>query len=400
MARTGGSSALLGGLVLAAVARMVACGSGETTNTTTVQIRAVLTDFGPHVALPALADASAASSTLASQVEAWNVAVHNGGDASIALEEARVAWETVMEAWQVAELLQVGPAGDPLTTVGGEGRREAVYSWPEVNRCRVDQVTVDGGWDASDFFDVNLPTAYGLAALEVLLFSPTTENGCPPQVDINANETWNALSEAEIVGARASYAAALASRVQQDISALALAWDPAGGNYSGVLAAAGSAGSLYESDVAGLNAIFDALFYLESAAKERKLAVPLGLAGCTGTGCAEQVESPLAGVSNRWIQVNVAAFRTAYAGGAGAGLDDLLRGLGHVDLAVRLESAIDEAEAAALALDVPVEVAAQDDPAPAIAVYEAIDVVVDLLKGEVATVLVLQVPDEAAGDND
>ena len=82
-----------------------------------------------------------------------------------------------MAAWQVVEVLRMGPAASSLTAVGGEDRRESIYSWPEVDRCPLDQITVAGGWAATGFFDTGDEEAYGLAAIEVLLFSAAADNG-------------------------------------------------------------------------------------------------------------------------------------------------------------------------------------------------------------------------------
>lgn len=399
-ARAGGSSWLVGGLVVAALSRAIGCSGDPGTDDVEEHIEAVLADFGPWVVEPALEDASLASAALATAVAAWGQALSGGGDGPAARVAAQAAWVEAMAAWQVAELLQIGPAASSLTAVGGEDRREAIYSWPEVDRCHVDQITVAGGWSAPGFFDTGDEEAYGLAALEVLLFSAAADNGCPLDVAPNADGAWAALDPGEVDAARAAYARVLADRVAADVDALRAEWDPAGGDFGGKLARAGSVDSPYESDVEGLNAILDALYYLEETTEERKLAQPLGLETCIGDDCLAGAESPLAGQSTRWVQINVDAFRAAYEGGAGAGIDDLLRALGHGDVADRMSASLDAAAAAASALHVPIEVAATDDPETALAVVEALEGVIEILEGDLATVLVLQVPDEASGDND
>lgn len=399
MARVGGSRStwLVSGLVLAALLRSIGCGDGGGGPQANANVQAVLADLGPEVVVPALLGASTAADALAARCAEWSAAVTTDGDAETARAAAQDAWREAMAAWQAVELLQIGPAASSLTAVAGEDRRDGIYSWPSVNACRVDQVTVTGGWDSDTFYDENLVNVYGLAALETLLFSGAT-NACPPQVDINAEGLWDALGTDALDAARASYAAAVAGRVAQDVTALLAAWDPAQGDFSGQIASAGADGSPYASDVEGLNAVLDALFYFETTVKERKLGRPLGLETCTS--CAGEVESPLAGDSHVWLQVNVAAGRALFEGGAGYGLDDLLRDEGNGDLTDRVLAAFDAADAAAAALTVPVDEAAAGDPTPAVAVYDAVDGIVDLLEAEVAAVLVLQIPSEAAGDND
>jgi hypothetical protein len=100
------------------------------------------------------------------------------------------------------------------------------------------------------------------------------------------------------------------------------------------------------------------------------------------------------------VVVNLRAFRTLYLGGDGAGVDDLLRALGEASLADAMLAALDVADAAAAAVTNPYDVAMAGDRAPMDALYAAVKAVTDLWKGDVATVLTMQIPGEAAGDAD
>jgi hypothetical protein len=199
---------------------------------------------------------------------------------------------------------------------------------------------------------------------------------------------------------RAAYAVVLSDQLVVLADALLDAWSPEGGDHAGALASAGAQGSPYESPQAGLNAVFNALFYLETATKDRKLGRPLGVVECAPGACLGEVESLLAGDSQVWIAANLAGFRALFTGGDGAGLDDVLAQVGASDLSDELLVKLDAAEAAAAALTVPVDAAiAANDPAVT-ALFEATKAVTDLLKGDVVTLLALSVPAEAAGDND
>ena len=57
-------------------------------------------------------------------------------------------------------------------------------------------------------------------------------------------------------------------------------------------------------------------------------------------------------------------------------------------------------EAAALAVGGPLDVAVVDDMDAVLALHAEVKDVTDLLKGELTTVLALQIPVEASGDND
>src|SRR5690606_25386911 len=121
---------------------------------------------------------------------------------------------------------------------------------------------------------------------------------------------------------------------------------------------------------------------------------------CGSDSCTGEIETTLAGGSDTWIAANVAGSRRLFLGGDGVGLDDLLQDLGHGDVADDLSTALDAAEAAATALDLPIDVAVTEDPEAARALYDALKGATDLLKGDLATLLALQIPNEAAGDND
>lgn len=397
-----GSWVLVAGLLGASIARPVACTDAPSGDDDYEKaVLDVLGSVGPNVVVPALYRAGRCAPDLVNRVGSWSSSFDSAsapnGDA-FQHDSARAKWHAMMEVWQELEVMQIGPAASSLTAIAGEDLRDEIYSWPTVNRCLVDQITVSGDYEAPDFYDTALVTAYGLDVLEVLLFAPDDENGCPPQVDINADGSWDALG-IEVKARRAAYAAVVAQGIADRIAELEDAWDPAHEDFSGALAAPGSASSPYDSAGEALNAVFDALFYLETMTKDRKLGRPLGLVDCTGGDCLDEVESPLAGESHTWIAVNLVAFRALFDGGTGAGLDDLLVERGHAATADAMREALDAADAAAAEMEVPIDVAAGTD-IRVFALYDALGVVTDLLKGDVATLLALTIPDEAAGDND
>ena len=388
---------LLVALGLAALVRP-ACDAQEGTPdpTVTVALGQVLSDLWPEVVAPALARSHADADALVAAVEAWAAAPTD----TAAHEAAREAWRVGMTGWQQVELLQLGPLGSSLGAKGGQDLRDEIYSWPTVSPCRVDQETVGDRWSEPDFLEVALVNVQGLDALETLLFSPAGENACSELVDINLDGSWAALGPDGVEARRAGYARVLARGVRDRIVRAEAAWDPSGEDFAGEIGRAGEEGSPYESPEQALNAIFDALFYLETRTKDDKLGAPLGLVACAAESCLDQVETRLAGGSQVWIAENLRGFRALFTGGNGAGVEDLLRSLGEGDLADRMLAALDTADGAAAALAVPVDEAAVTDPTAATELYAAIKAVTDLLKGDLATVLALRIPAEAAGDND
>jgi predicted lipoprotein len=387
MVRTAGSWLVIAGLA-AAVTWPLGCGPDDTDNPTAAAALAdVLAAVEPEVVTPTLTRFRADAEALVTAAQAWRVAAE-AGDGSTSRALAQESWRAAMRTWQQAELMQIGPAASSLTAVAGADVRDAIYSWPTTNPCRVDQETVEAVWDEPDWFTVNLVNTYGLDALEHLLFAGP-DNACPGQIDINTNGTWDALGAQGVEVNRAAFAEALATDLVNRTDRLLGAWTDGGFRLDD---------SVFESNQQALNAVYDALFYLESRTKDRKLAEPLGLGTCT-TACAELVELRTSGMSTEAIAANLAGFRLLFTGGEGPGVDDLLRDAGHADLADDLLARLDDADAAAAGLG-PIDAELAAAPARVEALHTAVKGVTDLVKGDLATVLALQIPDESAGDND
>ena len=362
------------------------------------EIRTVLASVGPEIVLPVLERFSAATEQLEATTVQWETTLVEGGDPDGARTAAQEAWWNAMVIWQEAELLQVGPAGSSLTTVGGQDLRDEIYSWPTINPCRVDQETVESDWDESNFFDQNLVNSYGLDALEHLLYADE-DNACPSQVDINADGTWDALGSDQIALNRAAFAIALIHQLQHNTDTLLNAWGADGDNFSETLATAGEDGP-YDNVLHGLNAIFDAMFYLELLTEDRKLAMPLGLQDCGTATCLDAVESMASGGSLSWLRANLVGFSLLFTGGDGVGMNDLLEEMGHGDLATLIDDAVPLVLNALEGIEGPLDVAIVNQRDEVDALYAALQHLTDLLKGDLATVLTLQIPSEAAGDND
>ncbi len=198
--------------------------------------RALLASFATEVVAPAYTRFVTAARALERASRA-----HVDGPDETSLEASRAAWRDAMVAWQAAEVFQVGPAaaGD---AVGARSLRDDIYSWPIVSPCRVDQVVVEGGLAAKEYFDGKNVNVYGLDALEYLLFHDALSNSCPPQVRINHEGSWSALGDDEVRRRRAAYVVAAASLLAVDAQRLLDAWQGEDG-FAAVLSAAGRGGS-------------------------------------------------------------------------------------------------------------------------------------------------------------
>ncbi|MFK7929784.1 MAG: imelysin family protein, partial [Myxococcota bacterium] len=351
----------------------------------------VLGSIGGRVVRPALAEAlveaqrlDAATATLA----------QDPTDAAL-WTDAQEAWRSTMTAWHRVELMQIGPIAPSSSARGGADGRDNVYSWPTTNPCRVDQETVIADFDTTACADGALVHAKRLDALAYLLWAGP-DNACPSQIDINANGTWDALSDEGVLANRAQYAAALSALLVQTLTDLDADWLA----FEDELKAAGQADTTFPSGGSALNAIYDAMFYLETRTKDVKLAHPTGLRDCDADTCADDVEHGLSGLSTQAIQENLAGFSAMLSGNGGKGFNDVLIDRGHGDLAEALTAGIADAQANADALRAPLDEIIRDDVAIAVALHDDVKVVTDLLKGDVATVLSVSLPSEAAGDND
>ncbi|MBX3191283.1 MAG: hypothetical protein KF819_30075, partial [Labilithrix sp.] len=107
-----------------------------------------------------------------------------------ARDAARDAWKKAIDAWQRAEIFKLGPAA--LHAIpGGKDMRDAIYAWPLVNRCTIEEQIVSQAYDAA--LGDALVSSRGLGAAEYLLFYDGVDNACPPTSAINAAGQWAAL---------------------------------------------------------------------------------------------------------------------------------------------------------------------------------------------------------------
>ncbi|MBK9266996.1 MAG: imelysin family protein [Polyangiaceae bacterium] len=320
-----------------------------------------------------------------------------------AREAARLAWTKAIDVWQQAELFQFGPAA-PSNTPGGQSLRDQIYSWPLVSRCLVEQNIVSKSYENPDFGTAVLVNMRGLAAAEYLLYYGGSDNACSPSTNINASGDWAALGTDELALRKAHYASAIATSVANSARALEQAWRADGGNFIGKFLGAGSSGSVYTTEQMALNAVSDAMFYMEKPLKDLKLARPLGIMDCDAASCPEAVESRYAGRSRTHIRNNLVGFRMLLSGcdaGGNIGFDDLLTASGAGSLATKLTTNVDLAIAAADAVPQDdLAVALANDPSSVLALHAAVKSITDLLKTEFVSILDLEPPQHVEGDND
>lgn len=365
-----------------------------------VRAEDVLESLADNVFAPTHAEFSGLADTLADAAQAHATAVAQGGDVDGAFTTLQTAYTDAMLGWQRVELLQLGPAAGSAG-VSGEFVRDEVYSWPAVNPCRIDQEIVAAEYGNANFIESRLVNVYGFDALEYLLFAPGFDNACPPQLPINGDGEWAALGEAEISVRRADYAATVASAIAAQADALEATWAE-GGTWHGYLTDPTS-GPLGDTQTA-MDEVLRAMFYIDKSLKDVKIAVPAGIKDCTSDVCLDEVESIWAGLSKEQAVANLEGFRQIFWAGpdadGGVGFDDLLASVGEGALGEEMLADTDAAIATLQAVDGTFVEALTADGAALDASHAAVVELTDDLKGDFPTVLMLNIPTEAAGDAD
>ena len=117
----------------------------------------VVRSLSHEVILPKVGEFSQAASVL--EEAAREYSAERSDERKLAVQNA---WQDAMNLWQELEVMQVGPAGAMDTTIGGEDLRDEIYSWPLVNRCRVDQELVEAAYRDVDAFAAENVNCAGL----------------------------------------------------------------------------------------------------------------------------------------------------------------------------------------------------------------------------------------------
>ncbi len=362
--------------------------------------RQLLVGLADKVILPTYRDFHSKADALEAAATAYKASLSSDD-----LDTLKGAWHDAMDAWQYAEVLQLGPAGSMTTALGGEDRRSEIYSWPTINACRVDQELTEEAYADSTTLNAELVNTRGLDALEYLLFGSVDENSCKATSKINKDGIWQSvLDSGELPARRAAYAHSASVLVAEEAKNLLDAWEAEGGDFRAEFSNAGTSSSVYASAQAALNAVSDAMFYVEKQTKDMKVAQPAGISGCEEATCPESLESRYASRSKENAIANLKALQWLFHGGPDAtadlGFDDILSDMGASALADDFTVALTSSIETLSTMEGSFADALVNDPEKMATAYAAVKSVSDLLKTEFVSTLDLEIPNRAAGDND
>lgn len=387
--------------VLTLCVGLVACDSPKTENNTSpnntekpslvamrqaVVTQAATTIHGTYV------DFVTVSKALEVATQAW---VNGPTDAT--RDEVRLRFHEASAVWQRAEVMIVGPAGVMGDAAGGRDLRDKIYSWPLTNPCRVDQEVVNKGYEGEKLAAQTI-NVFGLDAFEYLVFHDAETNACPINSTINSEGSWAALGANEVNSRRRAYALAVAKLLVVHAEELRGHWEPAA-EFRKTFESP-QAGSVYGSTREVLNALTDALFYVEKDVKDMKVARPIGAMDCVNPTCPDALESRFAKRSLANIRENLAGFEAIFSGGSGVGFDDLLTEVGATETRDEMKADLAAAQAKAASFAVEMDVALADDLEGLQELYDLLRNLSTLLKTEFITQLDLDLPKRAEGDND
>jgi len=263
--------------------------------------------------------------------------------------------------------------------------------------------TTDGSYDLSS----RTANRRGIDALEYLLFAKNYDMTCSTVI---APKGWKALTDSQRAAARCKFAGAVVDDLTNQVKILTDAWDQdqASSFLSADWLKAGKGGSI-ASTKAALNLLSDSMFYLHDVVMDVKLGAALGIKdnSCSiqDKPCLADLESKHAGFNKEMLIANLQGFQSLLTGQnpegkQGQGFDDVLTELDAKDLGEDMVKKTAAAISALEAIKGTIAEALESDYASVANAHKAIVAVVKVMKTEFMMTVGLEIPKEAAGDND
>ena len=174
------------------------------------------------------------------------------------------------------EVMQFGPTA-PGTASAAQDLRDNIYSWPLVSRCAVEEEHRRPRLRVARASRPSLVTnRRGLGALEYLLFYEGADTACRATLP-RGRRRGRRFGHGEATRASAPTRSPRPTTCAARAVALVAAWDPAKGDFVADAGDGRPGNPSTRRRRTALNAVSDALFYIEREVKDMKLAQPLGL---------------------------------------------------------------------------------------------------------------------------
>jgi predicted lipoprotein len=311
--------------------------------------RVALRETTEQVILPTYAELTDKTSELSALLEELARA-----PADADLDAIRSAYLATRTPWKESEAFAFGPAVELSSSAG-------------IDQSPVDTAKIDAELDS----DVELSVAHlrtlgankrGLHAIEYLLF---------PADD--AERAAALLADDDAGSRRRQFTAAAASIVATNAQSLEAAWSPQGDDYAARFSQPGAPDSVSPLVQACLDTLLNETVVLSEVIANVKLGKPLGVTS-GGKIEPETQESGPSGASLSDMLDNLRGIRNVYLGTRDGSVGHSLSELVHrkspsVDL--RARAALDDAEAALLAIPEPLTTALEEAPDRVTAAYDA-----------------------------
>lgn len=283
-------------LILGAIAmEVVACskitGDSNSNSFGSYDQTTMLTNIGSNILLPDIVNFSVSASAEYTAVTAFS-----DNPSTQTLAAAQTAFADLAMKWAVVAPFNFGPLSDNSLS-------SLIDTWP------VKSAKIEAAISAHTNASAAGADAKGLKALEYLLF------------DANGNTAVLSKYQGVAASDRLSYLVAVSQGLKAQANALQNLWSSSNGDFVGVFE--GSKGNDVSSSLSRL--INSMSLYLDEV-KNMKIGNPIGMGVTINDNLAhpDMIEYTLTESSLAVMKANTQAMKTAFDGGTGQGLDDLL----------------------------------------------------------------------------
>lgn len=343
-------------------------GGGNTSGQDTI-----LANIGNNIILPSYASLNVSVNSLDSAILDFNTSPN-----STKLTAVQTLFKSAYVSWQSAsEFNYFGPASTAQPTLAG------LDLFPP-NAATIETNVTTGNNNVNAFANT---AAKGFPALDYLLFNAGANTLAAYTTDATAAN-------------RKAYLAVVSADIKSEVNTVIKSWSASGGNYIATFLS-GKGTSVSSS----LGLLLNSLIQDFEITKNDRLGIPLGKLPPGSTVLPNQVEAYYSGISAQLATAQVKAVQNIYLGigtqGNGAGLQDYVVKTNAQYSGGTLDNAITTNFASAAsglqAIPDPFSATIQANAAPANAVYATTQLLVVLIKTDMASALGVQI---TFGDND